>query len=330
MNVPGRNRSRVPSAQGRPTGRTVRRRFESNRIQAAAPRVTIQMPPKGQPALRKGKGLKKQVQNLVRKVKAGEATRTVRTIIADRQLANAQNAATIADYNAFTTTTLETSLANLRYYDPAAPATLVTADGNTGSYSRQFYFDKLNSTIEVANNYKVNCELRVYYVTPREDTSITSVNAVAQGLADQGNPSTTGLCMFPTDSEQFRKLWHIQMSKHKELKPGQSIKMNFSPKDFNYDPSNVDSHSLLYQNRYQSGAWMIRLQGALSHDNAADQQGFDNAGVDISVRTTLRITYDAGVSLEDYEYIQTGVAAMTTAAVTSQQTVSQQSYSATT
>lgn len=199
---------------------------------------------------------------------------------------------------ASSTAVLETVLSELRYYDPSAPSALVQASGATGSYQKEFYFEKVYSKITIRNNYQLPVDVSLYACVPKVDTSITPNTAFTNGLADIGNPTSTCPLLYPTDSEQFNDLWKIDKSKKKSLKPGEQISLAWSGKSFQYDPSFVDSHALSYQKKYSSLVWHFTNSGVLAHDSSFDEQGLAQSGIDVIVDTTFIVKYAAGADIK--------------------------------
>lgn len=201
-------------------------------------------------------------------------------------------------YDLSTVTTIESVLANLRYYNPSAPATLTTASGTTGTYQKEFLIKRNYAKFFCRNNYQVPCEVSLYLVVPKEDTSITPLTAFQNGLADVGNPSSTSPLVYPSDSPQFMDLWKIVKTKKAYLLPGKSCQITHSTKSFQYDPSLVDSHSLTYQSRYGSMAILVRVEGPLGHDTTANEQGSLVATLDYQIEKVIEIKYSAGADIK--------------------------------
>lgn len=200
-------------------------------------------------------------------------------------------------------TILEGVISQLRYYDPTAPTNLVTGNGTTGSYQKEFLFKSSHHAITLRNNYQVGCHIRLYLVSSKVDTSIAANNAFTAGLADVGAPASTSPLVFVSDSQQFKDLYKIVKSKMVYLKPGSSVTLSYNIKPFQYDPSLSDSHSLTYQKRFHDLQFMVDLLGAVGHDitNSSEQTNIQ-AGVDWEVRSTWVVKYSAGASIE-YLYV---------------------------
>lgn len=213
---------------------------------------------------------------------------------------------------------LEGILANLKFYDPSNPATLVTADFTSGTYQKEVLFEKFTSTIKLRNNYKNDCRVRVYLGTPRVDTSINMDVAWSNGATDQGGVANTVINTYPTDYQQVLKLWNLKMKVNKVLKPSQSVTASHSNKEFRLDPSFLDSHASAYQKSMGNAQWLIVVSGTLGHDSAvADQVGYTASKLDATIRASTKIQYDAGVNIK-YNVISNTFDTFTNGAVQSQ------------
>jgi len=196
------------------------------------------------------------------------------------------------------TTQMETTLANLKYYDPANPGTLVTAAATTGTYQRNFLFKSITSKLVLRNNYQSDATVKIYLCKAKDDTDISPSTAWSTGIATSGNVSSiTQLNQYPTDNDLFNDLYSVKVAGTYVLSPGQSCSVSHTEKDIEYDPATVDNHNLLYQKEYKAFKWMTVVSGVLSHDVSADDQGIAQAGVDGLVYTTHVVSYDAGVNL---------------------------------
>nr|WAE43937.1 MAG: capsid protein [Cressdnaviricota sp.] len=263
--------------------------------------------------------LVKQVKELNRQSKADEATMTYRVRTTGRIL-SAVNQQTFDEITAVSVTSLETVLAVLKYYDPAVPGTLVTADGAVGTYSKEFMFSRQYCRAVIRNNYQSPVRLSVYLQSVKEDTSIPPSTAYSNGLLDVGGISATSPLSFVSDSRQYRDLWHIVSSKKVELQPGEEYVCTYSTKPFVYDPSLVDSHPDAHQHRYKAYAISARVEGIIGHDTVADQQGILQGGVDWCCDRTWVVTYNAGINLE-YHVNSDQSDAFTTGPVASQKPI---------
>ncbi len=241
-------------------------------------------------------GLKKQVKELRRVAESDMGTHVARLRNTARVVAGV-NGMGQASFDLNTTTLIEAELANLRYYNPSDPATLVTAAGATGTFQKEFYVKRSFSKATAVNNYQVPALVTMYMCTPREDTSTNPQTAFTSGLTDVGNPTATSPLVYLTDSILFKDLWNIASSKKRLLQPGEALTISHSSKPYQYDPSLVDVHALLFQNRYGGLSCVIRCEGTLAHDTSASEQGFTNVTVDVSCDHTWEILYAAGADI---------------------------------
>lgn len=266
------------------------------------------------------KKIKSQIKELKKIAESDMGTLTYRDRAPARLLAgvNAQAASAIS---ASDTTILESVIAQLRYYDPSAPTALVTADGASGSYQKEFFFKRTYSKITLRNNYQTPCHVKVYCCKPKEDTNITPFVAWTNGLTDMSNGLYSDTNVFPTDSPQFTDLYKTIKSESKLLNPGQEMVCSNSMKEFQYDPSLTDSHNLTYQTRNKNFLWMIVVQGVIAHDTTLDEQGLIACGVDIVVDRVFEVRYSAGADIK-YVYVTDSLDTFTNGAVYSSRPVS--------
>lgn len=202
-----------------------------------------------------------------------------------------------------TSTRLEGAVANLRYYDPSNPATLITADGAAGGYSRQLTIRNVNCTTTFRNNFLVPANLVIYEVVPRDDTSLDPESTVINGMVDQYqiSPTTTQPNTYPSDIDQFREIWRIVKTTKKKLQAGMECEYKYNSGKYTFDPSVFDSHPFNYQKQYKASVLLIKVYGDLCHSStAAAQIGLMEASLDVWTIRTVQIEYDAGTSLNDY------------------------------
>lgn len=268
---------------------------------------------KSKPMPRKVKGLSKQVKELKRLAESDMGTHTQRHRVTWNvaALPNEQGFISVASVNA---SLIESVLAELRYYDPTTPTTLVQASGASGTFQKEFFFDKVYSKITIRNNYQTPCMVSAYACRPKVDTSITPLSAWQNGLTDIGAPATSSPLTFLTDSPQFRELWTIESSKKLLLDAGEQCSMASTGKKFQYDPSLFDNHALLYQKTFQSLVWHVFVTGVIAHDNVADEQGIIGAGIDLVIDSTFVVKYPAGADIT-YLHIDNSSSAFSNSAV---------------
>lgn len=241
--------------------------------------------------------LSNAVKELKQESKASQGKLTYRARNTGRLLVG-NNSQSIMAVGLCSKTSLETVGAQLQYYDPSTPGTLLTADMATGTYSRQYLFKSFMGAITIRNNYQSDVDVKVYLCTPKDDTDIPPNTAWANGATDGSNATSTTIGVYPSDFSQFRDVWNSKQLCNKSLSPGETTKVSHVEKNFLYDPSVTDAQSQLYQKLYKSFSFMIVIQGCPAHDTSLYEVGYQQAGVDLVFHTTAVVHYDAGVGLE--------------------------------
>lgn len=277
--------------------------------------------------LRRPKNLKKQVKQLQKQMNANTSTLTYRYLDCFKVNA-AANQAAYGERSFNIPSTLELALAQLRFFDPANPGTLVNASGATGTYSRTFLI-KSAITYKIRNNYQVPVLFKLYKFKCKADTNIDSNTAFTNGLADIGNPASTSIAVYPTDSPLMSDLYKLEKCTTWMLKPGQEKTYTVYTKSFDYDPSDYDSHSLTYQKSTHSYSMLFRVAGVPAHDKTTNTQlGTIASGVDVLEKQTYIIKYNSGGADLNYLYVSDNLDSMTAGPVVSQVVVDNQEYSA--
>lgn len=197
----------------------------------------------------------------------------------------------------------EAVLGQLRFFNPATPGTLTTADGSTGTYAREYYFKSIYARLDCYNNYQVPVIARVYCLVPKTDTSNAPETSVSNGLADVGSPSFNSPVIYPSDSQEFQDTWTIKYTKLVILKPGAKVTATWSAKDVYYAPQIYDSITSTYQKRFKCQAFAIRVEGVLGHDTSANQQSLLSAGLDYVSHYKWVVHYDNGGTPIRYIYV---------------------------
>lgn len=253
----------------------------------------------------KGMTLKREVcklSNQIKELKHSESASlgkmTYRVLTTKRQLVG-DNVQNVEQHSINSTTKYEAALANLKYYDPATPGTLITADAATGSYQKNFLVKSIYSKLDIRNNYQSDADITVYLCRVKADSSLSPATAWGDGIAtDAGNVAASSeLSQYPTDYDVFNDLWTCKRVAHKVLSPGESMTATHSLENVEYNPALVDEHSASYQQRYASCVWLTVLRGTAAHDTSLDQQGLQAAGVDILQTQVWKVSYDAGINL---------------------------------
>ncbi len=244
------------------------------------------------------KKVKGQIKELKRLAEADMGTHIYRKRTTGRVLAS-ESVVGNTDFSISTVTILEDALAGLKYYDPAAPGTLVTAAAATGTFQKDFYFPRIYAKLSARNNYQVPCNVKLYMCMPKRDTSISPKTAFTNGLTDVGGVSETSPLVYVTDSVEFQDLWKIVSTQSALLQPGDSLSISNSIKPFQYDPALVDNHNMTYQKKFGSMVVFVRIEGVLGHDSSVTtEQGTLQAGVDISTYLVAECRYPAGADIK--------------------------------
>lgn len=242
---------------------------------------------------KKAKSVKSRLAKVERKV-SGMMSKMVFRVYDAQNFTSLQNAINWNTFYMNDAGSIETVLAQLKYYDPSAPGTLITAPGATGSYERKFTFTS-TCTVDSRNNCQVPVELRVYWVRCMADTSISPEANLDNCLTDSCNLTKESPIVFPSDAVGSSQLWKVDKCKIFHLKPGGTCSVTLSCGKTTYDPSEYDNNPLAYQKGWKSSALLFRLRGEISHDNTTTTNvGYIGAVLDTVKRTTYTVDYNAG------------------------------------
>lgn len=208
-------------------------------------------------------------------------------------------------------TDIEAVLAQLRYYDPTAPTNLVTADFATGSYQKEVLIELCSLNITTRANYTTPAEIVMYACRVKDDTSQTPLALMQAGDSDVSNVDLNNPQLYPSDIPLVTDLWKLKVLKKRHLEPGQQCSASISvKKPFTYDPHVSDTHNLTYQRRYGGCGILLGVNGGLAHDTTLDEQGLADTQVDIMIKRTYRVKYNAGASIK-YIYVNDQLDAFT-------------------
>lgn len=277
------------------------RSSKKKQYKRTTPRRRIKRRQRLGPRPRPKTSLKKEVRQIKQQLNADSA-KHVYKLLASSTVSTAVNQVNYSEVQIVTGTLLEAYMANLRYYDPSVPGTLVTAAGGTGSYQREIFFKNIHSTLEIRNNYQIPVKVKVYLLKPKGDTNIVPVTYYNNSITDQliGGGSITTKGVYPTDLNAFMSQWSCQCVKDVVLDAGATIVATHNTGKFRYDPSLFDSHSLEYQPKFKACSFFIRLEGVIGHDTAvATEQTTMLGQIDYNQLIKAEINYDAGIPLDD-------------------------------
>lgn len=218
--------------------------------------------------------------------------------------------------NPVTTARLEGATDGLRYFDPAVPGTLLTADSTTGAYSHDVVFKNVHSKLEVRNNYQVPARIKIYCCVAKSDGDHSPIEVYTNALPDQcvtAGADAESIMMFLTDIERVTEQWNIDCVVDKVLEGGQMASASHNTGEFHYDPSHQDTETTVYQKIRKSFCWVVRIEGVIAHDTAQAEYGISRASVDYNLVNKYEIIYDAGINLNDFSFNETRDTAFTNA-----------------
>jgi len=232
------------------------------------------------------------------------------------------------DQDVFNASYYEIVLQQLRYYNPSAPSTLVTADGATGTYDKSFRFESNVAKMTLRNNFRVPVEVAVYYCKVKSDTNTSPRTAWDNGISDKSTSGITSPYIYPTDSDIFTDLWNVTKTVKKQLEAGETMCCKYTEPSFNYDPA-VNDNSPPYYTKYDKAfSFLVVVKGIVCHDNTA-QSNINHApgGVDILTYRMSKVKYNAGGKVQ-WIHINNGLTSITTGVVSQKPSPANQSYSA--
>lgn len=245
--------------------------------------------------------LRKEVKQIKRQLNADSAKHVYKSL-AKRALGSSVGLCNYSEQSINTCSNIESYIAQLRYYDPATPGTLVTASAGTGTYQRELFIKNIHSKLEFTNSYQVPIKIKVYLLKAKGDTNLTPATYYNNSCTDQvinASVDVTTRGIYPTDLNAFMAQWDCKCVKDVYLDTGSRFTVSHNTGSFKYDPSIFDTHSLEYQKKFKCATWFIRLEGAFGHDTSAAEQTSLQSGVDVNVLTTATIMYDGGINLDD-------------------------------
>lgn len=264
--------------------------------------------------------MENQIKSLKMSENASLGQCTYRLLDSSRRLSNV-NEQESSFFSPNSINNIETAIQNLKYFDPSAPGTLVTAAFGSGTYQRNVLLKSISQSLEIRNNYQSDCKLKVYLCTCKDDTSISPLNAWQSAYGDGGNATNENqLNQYPTDYDLVNDLWKLKVVINTALSPGQSVTCSHSVKNIEYDPATTDTHPDSYQKEYKAFGFLVVLHGTVSHDTAVSEQGIAQAGVDIIRKSTTVVSYDAGINIK-YVQLDEDLDTFTNGAVQSHQPI---------
>ncbi len=253
---------------------------------------------RGPSLVKKVKKLSTQMRNVQRIAKADIGTLTYRNREA-RDLQISQGFNNVTSLSLFPISIIQSAISSLPYFDPTTPAVNIFADGNDGTYQRNFRM-KPSSRVTCRNNYRVPVNVRMYLCLPKENTSVNAATAYTIGITDiiQSPSININNLVYPTDSVTLALLYRIIWSKQMVLQPGQQYTKSHGYPSFNYDPSFDDTEGSTFYPNYSGAQMLIRGEGVIGHDSVADEMGTMQCAIDMQFDRVLKVTYGAGVQVK--------------------------------
>ncbi len=248
--------------------------------------------------VKKVKKLSTQMRNVQRIAKADIGTLTYRNR-ESRDLQISQGFNNVTSLSLIPITIIQSAISSLPYFDPSSPGVNIFADGNTGTYQRNFRM-KPSSRVTCRNNYRVPVNVRLYLCLPKENTSVNAATAYTIGITDiiQSPSININNLVYPTDSVTLGLLYRIIWSKQMVLQPGQQYTKSHGYPSFNYDPSFDDTEGSTFYPNYCGAQMLVRGEGVVGHDSVADEMGTMQCAIDMQFDRVLKVTYGAGVQVQ--------------------------------
>lgn len=237
----------------------------------------------------------RKVRTLQRRVEADMGT-LVHKQTAVTQLSSAPKLANMLSLFGSDVAAVEIILSALPVFDSSTGNTS-NIDFTSGTVQKEIEISKTWSKLTVKNNSLKPAEVDVYCVVSKSDTSISAQTAVGNGLTDVGTGlGITTVQTFPTDSHQFRDLYKIVKHKKAFLLPGKQVKLSYSGRPYQFDPSFVDAHGQSFQKRYNSHQYLVRTQGVIGCGTGVTV-GYADSRVDVLIERIHEVKYAAGADL---------------------------------
>lgn len=226
-------------------------------------------------------------------------------------------------------TWIETAIAQMRYYDPATPGTIVVANGATGTYQRVFRV-KSSVIMEGKNNYQIPVTVEIHSMACVADTGNSSYAYALTCLGDNSNLDLTSPIINLRDARNLGDLWKVEASKFITLLPGETFSIEKTLDYIDYDPSEYDNHTLIYQPDWKSFQFLVGVTGGIAHDKTTVTNcGLSAGGIDWVAKRQSVIRYNAGGPAMTYVYGVSALDAMAAGPIVSQVVVDNQEYSTT-
>lgn len=240
------------------------------------------------------KQISREVRNIQRNLSTNTGYLTIkrRTPFSVECVANSMNQLNI---DAHSIPLMEVNLTAVPYFEGGA---LTNVDLTNDLFQRKVHFKSISSSITLRNNRITPCEVRVYIMESKADTSNSPTAYFQTGITDQMDvPSTTHPMLYLSDVEQVKDMWKTVKTVKKTLNGGQQCSVSHTVKNIIYDTSLFDHHALHYQKKYKNFTFVVRIEGVPSHDNdSSGVIGSCDSKLTILQDTVTHIEYDSGSS----------------------------------
>ncbi len=190
----------------------------------------------------------------------------------------------------------------LKWFDPTNPGTRLNVNFNAGTIQKEILIDRMDFSLTIKANYLIGCQYDIYLCMLKSDTDLTPEALYTTGITLISNATVSNPLMYPTDVPLLKDIWSTKRVKSGILRPGQQVTCFHRSRPFSYDPSLSDNQTELYQVRFRSMAYLLRIHGLIAHDSmVGDQQGLAPAQVDWMTTDVLQCRYNAGAKVLYYE-----------------------------
>lgn len=199
---------------------------------------------------------------------------------------------------------VEDMVSALRFFDPSAPATLVTANTTLGNYNRDISIKGMESTLVLSTELTFPVEVEVYCCHPKAPLMSSPYDSVTSGLTAQGCSVHTSPLVYPQMSDTFRENWRVSKVVKKTLLPGTVLEVTISDKkEFSFNTQSIISGGDHSQPRIHTSWFLIRYVGRLARGPLdIDPVTIYRSKIVSYVKRKAIIQYDAGgVKLNDLQ-----------------------------
>lgn len=256
------------------------------------------------------KASKKGLKSRVQKIEKFVATQTSSHIQRDRDANTISCLVRKVEHFCFginELSTIKTACDALKFFNPSAPATLITANIEASLFAQDIQISSYQR-FSLKNNYGLPAKVTIYECYIKADTTIGALSAYGNGLANipsgLGAYAKTNPQLYVNDSAELNKLYRVKKVKTAILHPGQGCSVSMNRPMIDYKPAVADNHTSEFQRALKYGCFMIRIEGLIAHDTTADEQLHTVAKLDYEWVKVYTVKYSSGGNdLHDIEVI---------------------------